>query len=420
MLATENTGLDDQMKSSAESGKSQQSTESILIVDDDEITSRLYKEFFIKVGFHAEVANDGPSSIAILKRFRPNLVLLDIFLPNMNGVEVLKFIRSRRDTYDVPVIMFSTSSTTRHVDAAWRAGATKCLAKDDFDPFQLLKVVRTIFAEEQARENLRKVSNLDTDGAPLSGGSITLEALERENREKFLDESSDQRTELRKWWQAFVNSDQDRSSLPKLYALIRSVQKIAESAHQARLPYLTLVCRTIQVMLSELYKRVHLLNRSTVRTASEAIDLVYVLFETPIQYLARIPPPSLVLIIDEQINTRQLWIPFRSANLGVIGHNDFEGAVNLANENQFHLFLVDVNLAQGSRQDLWSQLISSPVHQKTPLVLTMSLEEMEGGSTIALDGGHGLIAKPFIPSEATLKALTCAIRGQLLEVTAPR
>ena len=408
------------MKSSTESSKSQQSTESILIVDDDEITSRLYKEFFTKVGFRAEVAHDGPSSIAILKRFRPNVVLLDIFLPKMNGVEVLKFIRSRRDTYDLPVIMFSTSSTTRHVDAAWRAGATKCLAKDDFDPFQLLKVVRTILAEEQAREDLRKVSNLETDGAPLSGESVTLEALERENREKFLDESAELRTELREWWQAFVNSDQDRSALPKLYALIHSVQKIAESAHQARLPYLTLVCRTVQAMLSELYRRVHLLNGSTVRTASEAIDLVYVLFETPIRHLARLPSPSLVLIIDEQINTSQLLIPFRSANLAIIRYNDFEGAVNLANENRFQLFLVDINLAQGSRQDLWSQLISSPANQKTPLVFTTSLEEMQSRSTIALDGGHGLIAKPFIPSEATLKALTYAIRGQLLEVTQPR
>ena len=116
----------------------EQKVDSILIVDDDEITSRLYLDFFSKVGFQVTVAHDGPTAVGILKDFRPSLVLLDIFLPGMNGVEVLKYIRSRRNIYDVPVIMFSSSSTTRHVDGAWRAGATKCLAKDDFDPYQLL------------------------------------------------------------------------------------------------------------------------------------------------------------------------------------------------------------------------------------------------------------------------------------------
>ena len=407
------------MNSSTESGTSHQSSESLLIVDDDQITSRLFQEFFTKVGFRTEVAEDGPSCIEILKKFKPDLVLLDIFLPRMNGVEVLKFIRSRRVTYDLPVVMFSTSSTTRHVDAAWRAGATKCLAKDDFDPFQLLKVIRAILAEEQAKGDLRKVSDLHTDGSHDSGGSISLEGLERENREKFLDELDDRRTELQKWWHAFFNSDQDRSSLPKLYALIRSVQAVSEGAHQARLPCLTLICKSAQLMLSELYKRVHLLNSSTVRTASEAIDLIYVLFETPIRHLAKLPPPSVVLVIDEQINTRKLVNPFRCVNLTIIKHNDLESAANLAQENRIHLFMVDINLAQGSNQDAWSQLISSPDNQNTPLVLATSLAEWNSSMAIDLDGGHGLIAKPFLSSEATLKALTYIIRGQLLEVTQP-
>ena len=395
----------------------EQKVDSILIVDDDEITSRLYLDFFSKVGFQVTVAHDGPTAVGILKDFRPSLVLLDIFLPGMNGVEVLKYIRSRRNIYDVPVIMFSSSSTTRHVDGAWRAGATKCLAKDDFDPYQLLKVIRTVLADEKANESLREVAVAVEQGekTPYTTGSISLDSLERENREAFLEELADLRTRLRKWWQEFINSDQDRSARPKLYELMRALHAVAEHAHKARLRRFTLFGRVFQVMLNELYQRPHQINASTLRTASEAIDLLHVLLETPIQHLAQSPLPGLVLAIDKQISPRHLVSPFREANLNLVACRDFEVAMDLAVENRFHLILVDGTLLSEGRPERWDELTSGPPERATPVVLSLNQVELEQRSSSVVEGGHGLIGRPWVVPEATLKALSYVLRGQLAD-----
>ncbi len=414
---SENVHSENGATSSPSAAASAPEVESILIVDDDEITSRLYLDFFTKVGFQVTVAHDGPTAVGILKDFRPSLVLLDIFLPRMNGVEVLKYIRSRRNIYDIPVIMFSSSSTTRHVDAAWRAGATKCLAKDDFDPYQLLKVIRTVLADAKANESLREVAVAVEQGekTPYTTGSISIDSLERENREVFLEELADLRTGLRKWWQEFINSDHDRSSRPKLYELMRALHTVAERAHRARLRRFTLFGRVLQGMLNELYQRPHQINASTLRTAGEAIDLLHVLLETPIEHLAQSPLPGLVLAIDKQIIPRQFVIPFREANLNFVACGEFEAAIDLAEKNRFHLILVDGTRLSEARPARWDELTAGPPERAVPVVLSLNQVELERRSSAVAEGGYGLIGRPWVLSEVTLKALSYVLRGQLAD-----
>ena len=101
----------------------------ILIVEDDPILIRIYDHQFKVEGWKVEFATNGEAAIASLKARRPDLVVLDLQLPKINGIDVLKFARAQPETAEVPIIVFTNSYLNRNVHAAWQAGASKCLTK---------------------------------------------------------------------------------------------------------------------------------------------------------------------------------------------------------------------------------------------------------------------------------------------------
>src|SRR2546425_639641 len=101
----------------------------IMIIEDDPIIARIYQTKFEGEGFQVAVCADGGTSLAWLKRDTPDLVILDLMLPQVNGIELLNFIRDQPSTKDVPIIAFCNAYMRQLVEAAWKAGATQCLVK---------------------------------------------------------------------------------------------------------------------------------------------------------------------------------------------------------------------------------------------------------------------------------------------------
>jgi CheY-like chemotaxis protein len=113
----------------------------ILFVEDDLMIIRIYRGRFQTEGYEVEVAMDGEAALDCLKKNTPDVVVLDLQLPKVNGVEVLKHIRSQPATKQLPVIVFSNAFLGKLVEEAWKAGATKCLTKASCTPKQFLKVL---------------------------------------------------------------------------------------------------------------------------------------------------------------------------------------------------------------------------------------------------------------------------------------
>src|SRR6266568_1962804 len=115
----------------------------ILIIEDDQIVANIYRNKFSIEGFQVEVANDGHLGLELVRSFRPDAVLLDLLIPKMTGVELMKEIRSEPDFEKLPVIVFSNTYLTNLVQDAWKAGATKCLSKSNCTPKQVIDVIRS-------------------------------------------------------------------------------------------------------------------------------------------------------------------------------------------------------------------------------------------------------------------------------------
>lgn len=80
----------------------------ILVVDDDSLIARMYQERFTRDGFEVVLAFNGEEGLEKAEKEKPDLILLDILMPKMNGYEALKILKGKKATASIPVIMFSS------------------------------------------------------------------------------------------------------------------------------------------------------------------------------------------------------------------------------------------------------------------------------------------------------------------------
>ncbi len=113
----------------------------VLIVDDEADVVRLLQFRFEKEGFEIATAGDGQTGLAMVESEMPDLVILDIMMPLMDGMEVLRQIRSRRRTSKVPVIMLTAKTASISVDEARQLWVSDYIMKP-FDPEVLVRKAR--------------------------------------------------------------------------------------------------------------------------------------------------------------------------------------------------------------------------------------------------------------------------------------
>src|SRR5438552_6886351 len=116
----------------------------ILIIEDDQVVANIYRNRFAVEGYQVEVAFDGQVGLELLRSFRPDAVVLDLMIPRMTGVELMKKMRSEPDLEKIPVIVSSNTYVSDMLQEAWKAGATKCLSKATCTPKQVLELLRSI------------------------------------------------------------------------------------------------------------------------------------------------------------------------------------------------------------------------------------------------------------------------------------
>ena len=113
----------------------------VLIVDDDVEGCRPLARLLEVVGHRPFFVHDGRAALALLDQLRPDLILLDVMMPGLDGIEVLRTIRGHPRHKDIPVIVFSARSDQDTMESAIAAGAQSYLVKSKSDFDQIRAVV---------------------------------------------------------------------------------------------------------------------------------------------------------------------------------------------------------------------------------------------------------------------------------------
>jgi DNA-binding response OmpR family regulator len=119
----------------------------ILVVDDDQVIQQLLKVNLELEGYAVDVAEDGEEALELFDERRPNLVLLDIMMPRLDGWEVCRRLKEGEDSADVPIVLLSARAQEADVQRGTEMGVAAYVTKP-FDPIQLLDLVADILAKQ--------------------------------------------------------------------------------------------------------------------------------------------------------------------------------------------------------------------------------------------------------------------------------
>lgn len=116
----------------------------ILAVDDEKHIVRLVQVNLERQGYEVVTANDGREALEKVESEKPDLVVLDVMMPYMDGFEVLQNLRRNANTRDIPVIMLTAKAQDADVFRGWQSGVD-CYLTKPFNPMELISFVKRIF-----------------------------------------------------------------------------------------------------------------------------------------------------------------------------------------------------------------------------------------------------------------------------------
>ncbi len=118
----------------------------ILIIEDDPLMSRMYQKIFTLEGYEVDVAVDGYEGLEKTRAAKPTVILLDIMMPKLNGIQVLEKLKIDPATKAIPVIILTNLAGTRDAENAMLKGAVKYIIKSEYEPKQIVSMVKEILA----------------------------------------------------------------------------------------------------------------------------------------------------------------------------------------------------------------------------------------------------------------------------------
>lgn len=384
----------------------------ILIIEDDQLVANIYRNKFALEGFQAETAADGDKGVEIARTFKPDAILLDLVLPRVTGLEVMRQLRSEKGFENVPIIVFSNTYLSNMLQEAWKAGATKCLSKASCTPRQVIDAVRsTLNGATPAAP--KKAPAPEPAVPPAKSGGDADEEFQDQLYREFLSSLPGTLTSLRTVLQSLVKAENEAGRVKQIQELYRRTHSLSSNAGIAGATQIASMADALEALLKELQEKPKNINTSTLRTVASAVDFMAVLFERAPSPDAPLPTAEVLVVDDEAISRRAVTYALEKAQLKSISVDDPVKALDLLSQKKFDLVFLDVDMPHMNGFELCTKLRTLPAYAKTPVVFVTGLNDLENRANSTMSGGNDFIAKPFLFIELTVKALVHVLRSRL-------
>jgi CheY-like chemotaxis protein len=379
----------------------------ILIIEDNQIVGNIYHNKLAVDGYKAEIALDGETGLAKLQTFQPDLVILDLMLPGISGVEVIRRVRDSAVFAKLPVIVFSNTYLTNQIQEAWKAGATKCLSKASCSPSEILDVVRSTIGESGAMLRPPKPAI----AVPAGPQDI---AIQGELQKNFAESLPATLVALRAGLQNLVRAGSEVEKLNQIYELYRHLHSLTGNAGITGQNLIACMSDAVEALLKELYEKPKSITPSSLRTVAAGVDFLGFLFERGIATDKRHAPTANVLVVDDEpISRRAVIYAVEKARMKSTPAESAAEALQLLAEKDFDLIFLDVDMPGMNGHELCSKLRTMPEYKKTPVVFVTALADFDNRTSSMMAGGNDFIAKPFLFIELTVKSLVHVLRAKL-------
>jgi CheY-like chemotaxis protein len=388
----------------------------ILIIEDDQIVANVYRNKLAVEGYTTEVAPDGETGLKLMRTFKPQLILIDLMLPGISGVEVIKEIRSEPEFAKIPIIVFSNTYLTNLIQEAWRAGANKCLSKSNCTPKDVIEIVRNAIGDSgvMTAQKTQSSAQIAATAKPSEIARENDAEFQADLRKAFIENLPATLYSLRTVLQALVKADNEMARLKQVYELYRQVHALNGNAGLAGLTHIAHMSSAFEALLKEVYEKPKNINSSSTRTIASAVDFLGFLFEKgTLPDRQEFPASKILVVDDEAISRRAIVYALEKAKLKSVNVEDPQQALELLENGEFDLIFLDVDMPNINGFELCAKLRAMPRHRKTPVVFVTSLNDFDNRTNSTMAGGNDFIGKPFLFIELTVKALIHVMRNRL-------
>ena len=246
----------------------------VLIIEDDQLVANIYGNKFSVDHYQVETALDGATGLDLVGSFHPDVVLLDLMLPKISGLDLLRKIRSLPGLDKLPIIVFSNTYLSNMVQEAWKAGATKCLSKANCTPKQVIEVVRGLLSQGPAAPVAAPVAAPPPTTVPVPTSAPVAaaapppaqtagpaaepdsdEAFEAELRQSFLAALPGNIAGARSYLQELVRTQSEPERVQLTQELYRRVHTLTGNAGIASLRNIARIADALEALLKELYEK---------------------------------------------------------------------------------------------------------------------------------------------------------------------
>jgi CheY-like chemotaxis protein len=371
----------------------------ILLVDDDALVLELYRKKLGSGGFEVRTANDGLDAIKILGNYVPDFVVLDLMMPKLTGVDVIKYMRGKPALAKIPVAVLTNSFMSDQARSVNSLGVTHAIVKGDCTPTKMLELANQVF---------------DGVTSPAPAATIETAVTKDDARESFLKNAASEFTDLRAVSLEFAQDPAAAGRTGNLAELCRHVHHMAGAAASARCHHGALMSGALEALLFELVEKPQFINPSTSRTVSTSVEFLGLLVENARNGRRMDNFTAEVLVVDDDPLANRIALAALSrARLTARSVENPVAALELLAKQAFDLVLLDVEMPQMTGFEVCRNLRQLPGYETTPVIYVTSHGDFETRAKSILVGANDLIAKPIFPIELAVKAVAHLIRSKL-------
>ncbi|MFZ1073557.1 MAG: response regulator [Verrucomicrobiia bacterium] len=387
----------------------------ILFVEDDPVVLTLYRNRLQREGFEVLFAEDGEVALSILSRVRPDLVVLDLMLPKVNGVDVLKHIRGDDRLKSTPVLILSNAYMTELAQKAMQSGANKGMLKTECTPAKLVEAIRDMLGYDPSfglvagRSGKSQAEAFVAAAAAAHADEMTLKAT----REEFIKDAPAEVAKIRDHCLAYIKSATTPAGLQQLNNLYQRVHFLTARAGLAGCAKSALLASAFEALLFEVVFKPASVTASVLQTIAQAVDCLGRLFQNGDNGAAGLSLKAKILIVDDDAVCNYTMVAaLKRAHFEPVSVEDPNVAVQMAQATRYDIVLLDINMPGMNGFQLCEALRRMPQYKETPVIFITGNGDFQNRAQGILSGGNDLITKPTSPLELVLKTTMHLLQPQ--------
>src|SRR5258706_1315814 len=303
----------------------------ILFVEDDAVVTRIYIRKLEDEGFKVLAAEDGLVAMKLLMTYQPDLVVLDILMPKLNGLDVLKFIRTHPELKTVPVVLFSSALLTDLGEQVAALGIHGSLLKSSATPDALAEMIAQIFkpAAPVAGPPAPRLSAYTAAKAAATGAPepepelppakkvkpVPAAGVRMQVERHFLTQRPVIAESLDKLVRDFLKADTPMGKFQKVEALRRKLGFVTHMAGMAGCYRIAQLSGSLESLLFKLQEDATGINDSSRNTVAGTVGFLCECFDRAEVVDEQCLSPTPVLIVDDDaVSNLALTYALRKAN----------------------------------------------------------------------------------------------------------